>query len=254
MQVGHVVAAVEVVVDEHLPVAVEDVVLAVEPVQVRQARAPRTCAITSGPRNSSSDGPSAASRTNTQFSQTARGDRHQRVRRRIEVAHALEGGRGLERALERVGPAVVGAAQPLHAARGLGQHRGGVVPADVEEAAQHAVAAAHHQQRLARQFERDELHRVRAPGRAGRRTATCSRTWSCVLELEDARVHVPRRPGQVLASSSGRSRLVAVDQVEDGCFMPGRSRRPSRPRPRGAQPAQNSWVNFRPMVRGWFGQ
>ena len=39
MQVGHVVAAVEVVVDEHFPVAVEDVVPPVEPVQAAEVEA-----------------------------------------------------------------------------------------------------------------------------------------------------------------------------------------------------------------------
>jgi hypothetical protein len=140
------------------------------------------------------------------------GDGHEAVPGGIEVADALEGGRGLERSFERVRPAVVRALQALHAAGRLGQHGGGVVPAHVEEAAQHAVVAPHDEQRLACQLERDVLaglpHLVEAA-----RVLPRAREGGLLLELEDARVDVPGgRAGACLRER--QARVVAVDQVQ----------------------------------------
>ena len=150
-----------------------------------------------------------------------------------------------------------------------------MVPADVEEAAQHAVAAADHGQRLARELQRDELtgfaHLVDPAGVLPR-----AREGRALLQLEDARVHVPRR-GAGARLLEREVRLVAVDLVEDGILHagapfclhrllrrgvraicrkeaarhnekgPGRSRDPAL-----ATQDQNSWENRTPKVRGWF--
>ena len=78
--------------------------------------------------------------------------RQQAVLAAIEVAHAIEFRNALERAIESVSPAVVGTAQALRLAARLGHYRRCVMAADVEKRAQHMVAAAHHQHRLAANF------------------------------------------------------------------------------------------------------
>ncbi len=223
------VAAVEVVVDEHLPVAVEDVVPAVEPVQVRQAEL-RDLRDDLGAQELLERG--ALGRDPHEHPVLPRRGRHRHepVPGRVEVPHALEGGRRLERALERVGPAVVRAAQTLQAACGPGDHRGGVVAADVEEAAQDAVVAAHHHQRLAGEFERDELaglaHLVDPAG-----VLPALREHGALLQLEEPRFHVPRcrRRAGFLERQPG---TVAVDLLEDGVLHDGgggpRATRPLR--------------------------
>ena len=254
MQVGHVVAAVEVVVDEHFPVAVEDVVTPVEPVQAAEVEAAYLrhqvgAEVLLDRRAFGCDAHEHP------VLPGARRHRDEAVRRRIEVAHVLEGRRCLERALERVGPAVIRAGEPLHAARGLGHDRRGVVPADVEESAQHAVAATHDQQRLAGQFKRDVLarlpHLVQPAG-----VLPGARERRLQFEFEDARVHVPggrRRAGFL----ERQPRVVAVDQcrlAESSWRCHSNDKGPGRCQPgprRWSASGQNSWRKIRPKVRGW---
>ena len=93
-----------------------------------------------------------------------------------------------------------------------------MMAAHVEEAAQHAVVAAHDEQRLAGEFERDELRRARAPGRA--RQAYCQ-VLANVVRCSSSRMRgsMYQAAGGVQAPSSGVVRLVAVDQVETRFVM-----------------------------------
>ena len=149
------VAAVEIVVDEDLPVAVEGVGSALE--EVQGAEVERS---------------NAGSKPAQKFCQR-RGvgieidedellpgfdlDRNQPILRAVEAADAFELGRALERAVEAVAPAVIGTAK--NARRAL-LFRGDcrcVMAADVEEGAQLAVAATNDEQRLAGELRGDEL-------------------------------------------------------------------------------------------------
>ena len=60
----------------------------------------------------------------------------------IEIADAVEFDHAFERAVDGVGPAVIGAAELFGAAVGFGDDGGGVVAADVEEGAESIVVAA----------------------------------------------------------------------------------------------------------------
>ena len=112
VQVRHVVAAVEVVVDEDLPVAVERVAAALDRSAAPPGPAGAICATRSAPRNSCSDGPPGSSAHEHPFLPRRRSPRGTRpLARAVEVAHAGEARCPLERAVERVGPAVVRAAQ-----------------------------------------------------------------------------------------------------------------------------------------------
>jgi len=90
VQVRHVVTAVEVIVDEHLPVAVEEVVLAVEPMQPRELE-PGDFGDDVGPQELDERRAVAAMRTKTQFSQVSVATGTRPLAGRVEVAHALEG-------------------------------------------------------------------------------------------------------------------------------------------------------------------
>ena len=116
MQVRHVVAAVQVVVDEHLPVAVEHIPPALDPLQRRQPkRRDARNQVGAEERVERSTGIDADE--NPRLPHADR-QRHQPVRGAVEVAHAGEVGRPLELAAQRVGPPVIRAAQQVGGAFG----------------------------------------------------------------------------------------------------------------------------------------
>ena len=97
-------------------------------------------------------------------------DRGQAEAARLEALD-LPGVRGVaQRAVEAVGPRVVGALQAPHAALGLVEQAGAAVAADVVERARRAVLARDHQHALAAELARRGTRRARRARPRGPRT------------------------------------------------------------------------------------
>src|SRR3954471_7024149 len=67
--------------------------------------------------------------------------RQQTVLAAVEVADAIELGNSLERAIEAVGPAMIGTAQALSFTARFSHHRSSMMTANVKKSAQYLVAA-----------------------------------------------------------------------------------------------------------------
>src|SRR5205085_10368697 len=138
---------------------------------------------------------------------------HQPARRAVKPTHAREVRRPLQLAFERVRPAVIRATKRARLALLLGHHGGGVVAADVEEAAQDPIAPADDDQRLARDLARHVTprppHLLRAPDHLPR-----AREDRPPLQLVDARVRVPGR-GDRPSPRERRARVVALDDFSE---------------------------------------
>src|SRR5438309_2820061 len=86
-------------------------------------------------------------------------ERNESIFLAIEILDALEVGNTFERSVEAVGPAMIRALQAGGGPAGLGHDCGGVMAADVEKSAQHAILTADNQDRLATDFGSDVLAR-----------------------------------------------------------------------------------------------
>ena len=96
------------------------------------------------------------------------GETAQAVRRAIDVAERGAVGDAEQAAGEIVAPAVIGADEgALAGAARLALDRRRAVAADIEEGAQHAIGAAHHQDRLAGVVVGDEVARLAQLAREG---------------------------------------------------------------------------------------
>ena len=138
------VPAVEIVVHEDLPVALEGPLAPLEEVESREVERPELrheVAERLGERRAA-----LLEADEHEFLPLGDLDRHEAARRFLEIADAAELGRALELARERVRPAVVRAAQEVRLSRRPRLDGRRVMAADVEERAQHAVLAAHDDQ------------------------------------------------------------------------------------------------------------
>src|SRR5262252_9793655 len=158
MKIRHVIAAVQVIIDEDLPVAIERIAPPLRPVEGAQIRLAHSA------------GEIGAEKV---FERRAapiefdehpvlpdrRLDRRETVRRAIEVADACEIRRPAKLPFERVSPAVIRAAQVARLAFGGGYDGGGMMATDIEEAAQNLVVAPDDQKRLSSQLPRNILAR-----------------------------------------------------------------------------------------------
>ena len=133
--VGDVVAAVEIVVDVDLPIAIERVDAAIEVVEF-------FCELERG--DEFGDGAEeflerhgfAVEIDEDEIFPGVEADGDEAVVGAIEIADAVELDHAFEGAVDAVGPAVIGAAKLFGAAVGFGDDGGGVVAADVEEGAE----------------------------------------------------------------------------------------------------------------------
>src|SRR5882672_10897233 len=82
--------------------------------------------------------------TKTKFSQVSTFTATRPFFRAVEIADAFKLDHAFQRAVDSVGPAVIRAAELLSAALRFGDHRGGMMPADVVKRAQLVVFAAGH--------------------------------------------------------------------------------------------------------------
>src|SRR6266404_4829639 len=134
MGVGDVIAAVEVVVDVDLPVAMERVDPAVEVAQLFREL-----------QGSDEFGNGAEERAKRyglrskidedEIFPGVDADGHESVLRAVEIADAVEFDHALEGAVYAVGPTVIGTAKLLGAAVGFGDDGGGMMAANVVEGA-----------------------------------------------------------------------------------------------------------------------
>src|SRR5258708_2941745 len=139
MKERHVVAAVEVVVDEDLPVAMELVLAALEERELGETKGQNVRCEAAEVRVERGGGRIEVAQD--EVLPRADAQRDEAVVFAIEALDPLELRRRLERAVERVRPAVVRAAKPLRAARRFGDDGRGVMAAHVEERAKHAAVA-----------------------------------------------------------------------------------------------------------------
>src|SRR5207248_1820791 len=140
MQMRDVIAAIEIVIYENLPVALDDPLAAAGKMQRIQFQRLET-------RNQLAKiflqrGRVRIEINEDEFFPDIHVQRQQTVLAAVEVADAIELWNSLERAIEAVGPAVVGATQAFCLATRFGHHRGSMMTADIEKSAQYLVAAA----------------------------------------------------------------------------------------------------------------
>src|SRR5258708_6791649 len=135
-----VVAAVEVIVDEDFPVAIDVVSPAVEVIQLADAK-----------RSNSLDQAAEEFRewsgvvVEIDEDEALPGfnpNRNEAVLRAVEILDALEFGHALQRTIEPIIPAVIRTMQERGLAAGFGLHGSCVMAADIEEGTQNAVVAA----------------------------------------------------------------------------------------------------------------
>jgi len=139
--VGDVVAAVEIIVDVDLPVAIQRIDAAIEVVEL-------FCELKRG--NEFGDGIEeflerhgfAVEIDEDEILPGVEADGDEAVVGAIEIADAVELDHAFEGAVDAVGPAVIGAAKLFGAAVGFGDDGCGVVSTDVEEGAESMVIAA----------------------------------------------------------------------------------------------------------------
>src|SRR5262245_21196299 len=147
MKIRHVIAAVEVIIDKDLPVAIERIAPPLRPAEITQIH-PAHSADEIGAEKVF-ERRTAPIELDEHPVFPGRGfDRRETVRRAIEVADAGEIRRPTKLPFERVGPAVIRAAQVARLAFCGGQDGGGMMAADIEEAAQNLVVASDDQKRL----------------------------------------------------------------------------------------------------------
>src|ERR1035441_4832505 len=131
---GHVISAVEVIVDVDLPVAMYVVAPTVEVVQLADAE--RCNAHHQSAEKLLQRRGLGVEVHEHEALPGFHADGNQSVLRAIKVLHAIELGHALERAVEAVFPAVVRTLQNLRVTAGLSHNGGSVVTADVVEGAQ----------------------------------------------------------------------------------------------------------------------
>ena len=208
---GNVVAAVEIVVDEHFPVAVQHVSAPIHPVQIAEAKCPNLIDQARAEKCRERGARSIDSDEHPLLPDVGV-ERHEPVGRPIEVAHAGKIGRAFQRAIERVGPPMIGAAERVSRTLRLGHDRGRVVAADVEKSTKHAIASSNDDDRLAARQLAGEVvacvsQLIDAPRKLPR-----GREDGAALQVHHTRIEVPRRRdcGRL---RQRRLRLVSVDNL-----------------------------------------
>src|SRR5262245_44674912 len=135
MKMRHVIAAVEVIIDKDLPVAIERIAPPLRPVEGAQIQ-PSHLADEIGAEKVFERKAAPIEFDEHPVFPDRGFDRRETVRRAIEVADAGEIRRPAKLPFERVSPAVIRASQVARLAFGGGHDGGGVVARDVEEAAE----------------------------------------------------------------------------------------------------------------------
>ena len=187
-----VIAAIEVVVDEHLPVAIDRIVASLHPVQIAQAQRVKLLRQVGSEviiqRGTAGGGPGEHPLLGDRAV-----ERHEAVRGALEITHIGKIRGSLERAVEGVGPAVIRTPELPGGTGAIRHDRRRMMTADVEEAAQGVVLGSSDEDRLAtRQLARNVIAlRTQFLDPAG--DLPRAGEDGVTLQVEDSRVGVPRR-------------------------------------------------------------
>ena len=187
-----VIAAIEVVVDEHLPVAIDRIVASLHPVQIAQAQRVKLLRQVGSEVIIQRRTVSGGSGEHPLLGDRAV-DRHEAVRGALEITHIGKIRCSLERAVEGVRPAVVRTPELPRGAGAIRYDRRRMMTADVEEAAEGVVLGSSDEDRLAtRQLARNVIAlRTQFLDPAG--DLPRAGEDGVTLQVEDSRVGVPRR-------------------------------------------------------------
>src|SRR5260370_1317768 len=139
--VGNVIAAVEIVVDVDLPVAIEGIDAAIEVLQLLR-ELQRGDEFRNGAEEFAKRGGLGIEIDENEIFPGVDADGDEAILRAIEIADSIELDQAFEGAVDGVGPAVIGAAKLLGGAVGFGDDGGGVMAADIVEGAKLRVVAA----------------------------------------------------------------------------------------------------------------
>src|ERR1035441_6939953 len=187
---GHVISAVEVIIDVDLPVAMYVVAPPVEVVQLADSEG----------RNALGEAAEEllqrrGLRVEVHEHKALPGfdlDGNQTVLRAIKVLHAIGLRHALERAVEAVFPSVVRTLQNLRMTAGLSHNGGSVVTADIIEGAQRTVGSANDDDRFSGQPRGYKVTRLLQLVGAGDQLPGLAEDVE-PLEFGDARIDIPRR-------------------------------------------------------------
>lgn len=150
-----VIAAVEVIIDVDFPVAVEVVRATLEKTQRIQPQ--RSDAFNEAGKKMRKRFHLRMQIHEYKILPSFDSDGDESVLSAIKVADAVKVRCSFERAIDTVGPAVIGAAEIGGAAGGFSDDRCSVMAANVKESAKHAIGAARDEQRLAEKIRGEEF-------------------------------------------------------------------------------------------------
>src|SRR5580693_7592864 len=157
MQMRDMIAAIEVVIDENFPVAIDVVGAAVEVMQFADAQ--RRHAADEAAEEFGERGGAVVEVDEDETLPGFDSNRNKSVLRAIEILDTFEFGHAFERPIQAVVPAVIRTMQESSLAAGFGHDGGSVMAADIVEGAQSTVVAADDDDRLARDHGAQELAR-----------------------------------------------------------------------------------------------
>src|SRR5579862_7320744 len=210
----NVISAVEIIIDKHLPVAVDFISAAVKVVEL--AHPERRHAFDQAAEEVVQRGSLRVEIYEYKLLPGFRLHREQAVSLTLKIFDAVEFWHAFQRAIQAIVPAVVRTMQERSLAAGLGDDRRGMMTAYVVEAAQNSVMASHHNNRFAGDAGCDKLARLfhlldpshHLPGPAENGLS---------LKRRDSGVDIPRRRDRggilqwcfvVVLSENLRNRLV----------------------------------------------
>src|SRR5271166_219835 len=194
VQMRHVVSAIEVVIDKHLPVAPQRVHAALEEMQMREVE-----------RGDAAYQPAEKVGKRSGLRIEIHKDEllprrdlhgHQTVLGAIEVAHAFKLRSAFQRAVESVAPAVIRAAEKCGIALNFGDYRRRVMTADIVEGTKLAVGGAHDDKRLAGEVRGDKLSGAPQLVKTGN-DLPGSAEHTLLLETCDPLIDIPCRGNRV---------------------------------------------------------
>ena len=189
--VRYVVAAIEIIVDVHFPVAMKGVDAAIEIMKFFRELQRGDESRHGAKKIAQRRGVRVEIHEDEVFPRIDE-DRDEAIVCAIEIADALELDHAFEGAVDAIGPAMIRTAELLRATLRIGDHCGGVMPANVVEGAQLRVIAADDHDRFAGEVGSEEFsffaNLIEAAG-----DLPCFAKYGGKLQCLNARVAVPGR-------------------------------------------------------------
>ena len=147
VHVGNVIAAIEIVIDEHLPIALDSVGAALEKLKLSELEGPY--ALDQAAEKDVEAGQGRVEVHPDELFPRLHPSLHEAVLALLEVGDTVKIRYAFQRAVEPISPAVVGTAEVQRHALSLPGHSGGVMPAHVEESAQNTIRTTNYENGLA---------------------------------------------------------------------------------------------------------